>query len=196
MSVLSFVSSGIFEKYIENFKSWVSPTLYNLTRAIMNSGSKYHFISHILNGGCGTVDELTTSLSDIDSLDSAFSDTGIMSCVSLPSLVTSEATSANKMFYECSMLHLCDLTYMPTANITSMVDAFTGCTSLTDLVLPALSCDLDLSYCPLTAESAATLIDGLSSSSTGTLTLSSTTYNSLTSDQIAVGTNKGWTISN
>lgn len=56
--------------------------------------------------------------------------------------------------------------------------------------------DLDVRYSPLTADSAMVLINGLPNLETGTHTLylSSTTYNALSPEQIAVATSKGWTV--
>ena len=55
--------------------------------------------------------------------------------------------------------------------------------------------NLDLSYCPLTADSAMVFINGLATvTGTRTLKLSETTYDSLTPEQIAIATAKGWTV--
>ena len=55
--------------------------------------------------------------------------------------------------------------------------------------------NLDLSYCPLTADSAMVFINGLATvTKTRTLSLSATTYDSLTPEQIAIATSKGWTV--
>lgn len=194
----TFITLERFEDYLDDFKSWVSSTAYNLTHKIMGLGSKYHFIAHFLNGGCGTIDSLCTTLSDLDTLEGAFSEKEIMSCVALPSLVSSEASSIDKMFYGCSLLHWCDLTYLPTSLITSAADAFTGCTSLTDLVLPGLtSGDLNLSDCPLTQESAEAILSNLSATGDGgTITFSSSTYSLIeeNTDLINEVYTKGWTI--
>ena len=55
--------------------------------------------------------------------------------------------------------------------------------------------NLDLSYCPLTTDSAMVFINGLATvTTTRTLSLSATTYDSLTTEQIAIATAKGWTV--
>ena len=54
---------------------------------------------------------------------------------------------------------------------------------------------LNLSDCPLTAASAMVFINGLATvTTTRTLKLSATTYDSLTNEQIAIATSKGWTV--
>lgn len=57
--------------------------------------------------------------------------------------------------------------------------------------------DLDAGDCPLTADSAMVLINGLPnlSDTTHNLKLSETTFDSLSEEQIAVATTKGWTVS-
>ena len=54
---------------------------------------------------------------------------------------------------------------------------------------------LVLSDCPLTVQSAMVFIDGLATvTEKRTLALSRTTYDSLTKEQIAIATSKGWTV--
>lgn len=53
----------------------------------------------------------------------------------------------------------------------------------------------NLSYSPLTADSAMVFINGLEEvTETKTLSLKDTTYDSLTEEQIAIATSKGWTV--
>lgn len=69
-------------------------------------------------------------------------------------------------------------------NLTNVVGKFEGTKD-----------DLDLSYSPLTAASAMVFINGLATvTTTRTLSLSATTYDSLTNEQIAIATAKGWTV--
>lgn len=71
------------------------------------------------------------------------------------------------------------------------------CTSLKDLPvgIPNLAHTQSLAACPLTHESAVNVINSLKSvSTTQTLTFKATTYQTLTAEEIAVGTAKGWSI--
>lgn len=83
-------------------------------------------------------------------------------------------------------------------NMTGTSGAFSGCSSLTNVTGPIYNVKLNTSLADsplLTSESAMVFINGLADGvSKKTLTFSSTTYNSLTPEQIAVGTAKGWTI--
>ena len=74
---------------------------------------------------------------------------------------------------------------------------FYNCSSLENVVgkFEGAKTYLSLSYCPLTAASAMVFINGLATvTGTRTLKLSETTYDSLTPEQIAIATAKGWTV--
>ena len=82
-------------------------------------------------------------------------------------------------------------------NYYSYRGIFYECSSLKNVVgkFEGAKLDLDLSYCPLTAASAMVFINGLATvTQTYTLSLSATTYDSLTPEQIAIATAKGWTV--
>lgn len=74
---------------------------------------------------------------------------------------------------------------------------FYDCSSLENVVgkFEGAKINLSLSDCPLTAQSAMVFINGLATVTTErTLSLSATTYDSLTPEQIAIATSKGWTV--
>ena len=74
---------------------------------------------------------------------------------------------------------------------------FYNCYSLENVVgkFEGAKINLSLSDCPLTAQSAMVFINGLATvTETRTLKLSATTYDSLTPEQIAIATAKGWTV--
>ena len=82
-------------------------------------------------------------------------------------------------------------------NYYSYRGIFYSCSSLKNVVgkFEGAKINLGLSYCPLTADSAMVFINGLATvTGTRTLSLSATTYDSLTSEQIAIATSKGWTV--
>ena len=135
---------------------------------------------------------------------------------------TSKVINMRGMFANCSNLKSLDLTNFNTSKVTNIADMFYGCSMLSDLYLnfdvsqsngidgPFGSCDLltnvvgkfegtkdnlYLSSCPLTAQSAMVFINGLATvTEKRTLRLSRTTYDSLTKEQIAIATSKGWTV--
>lgn len=74
---------------------------------------------------------------------------------------------------------------------------FYNCYSLKNVVgkFEGAKLDLNLSDCPLTVQSAMVFINGLATvTRKRTLSLSATTYDSLTPEQIAIATSKGWTV--
>lgn len=74
---------------------------------------------------------------------------------------------------------------------------FYDCSSLKNVVgkFEGAKLDLNLSDCPLTSDSAMVFINGLATvTQTCTLSLSATTYDALTPEQIAIATAKGWTV--
>ena len=109
---------------------------------------------------------------------------------------TSKVINMSYMFYSDS--ELTDL-YM-NFNVRSVSyygDIFYNCKSLKNVVgkFEGTKFDLDFSLSPLTAASAMVFINGLATvTETRTLKLSATTYDSLTNEQIAIATSKGWTV--
>lgn len=135
---------------------------------------------------------------------------------------TLKVITINNMFYRCSGLTSLDLSSFDTSNVTDISNMFTynsaledlymnfnvrsvsyygnifyGCESLKNVVgkFEGTKFDLDLSDCPLTASSAMVFINGLATvTEKRTLSLKATTYDSLTPEQIAIATSKGWTV--
>lgn len=111
---------------------------------------------------------------------------------------TKEVTEMKYVFSGCSSLPSLNLgNKFDMGNVTDAVNMFNDCSKLTTVTgkISNIKVSLDLHYSPLTADSAMVFINGLSDEVTGqTLTFKSTTYNSLTPEQLAVGTAKGWTI--
>ena len=113
---------------------------------------------------------------------------------------TSKVINMSYMFYSDS--ELTDL-YMNfdvrsiKDDIFNYDDIFFGCHKLTNVIgkFEGTEYNLDLHYSPLTAASAMVFINGLATvTEKRTLALSATTYDSLTNEQIAIATSKGWTV--
>ena len=135
---------------------------------------------------------------------------------------TSNVTNMGSMFWGCQNITSLDVSNFDTSNVTKMFYMFIYCTRLIDLYLnfnvgntesfrqmfgdcisltnvvgkfEGTKYDLNLASCPLTAQSAMVFINGLATvTETRTLALSATTYDSLTNEQIAIATSKGWTV--
>lgn len=114
---------------------------------------------------------------------------------SAPLIDTSQVDSVPFMFNLCDKLQSVP-EYDWTA-VTGTSNTFKSCTSLTDLGgFIGLKANLDLSSCPLTHDSIMNVINKAAdvTASPKTLTLGSTNLAKLTEAQIAVATNKGWTL--
>lgn len=138
-------------------------------------------------------------------------------------LDTSAATQLQSMFYQCASLTSLDLTSWNTSNVTGMDGVFQSCNSLATLkfgtwdmgnvttasnmfygcnalttvtgTITGIKVSLSLSGSPLTNESAMVFINGLAEvTTTQIITFKATTYATLTEEQIAVATSKGWTV--
>ena len=119
---------------------------------------------------------------------------------------TSNISDMGYMFNSCSALTSLDLSTWNLANVSIMDIMFNNCTSLTNLQLNDLGhkeeCTiLDLSYCSaLTKDSILYLFNNAFDRSTAgytrafTIKLNATTKALLTEDEIAIATNKGFTV--
>ena len=112
---------------------------------------------------------------------------------SIPPLDTHNVTNVEYCFAECTKLRsipLLDFTYVSNTNL-----AFYGCTSLTDVDgFTGLKVNIDFSDSPLTHDSALNVIDNLAVSSGHKVTFKKTTFDTLTPEDIAKATSKGWEI--
>ena len=172
--------------------------------------------------GCSTLTSIPAlNTSNVTTMDSIFY--GCSSLTSIPLLDTSNVTNMNSMFYNCSSLtsipqldtsnvtnmysmfsgcrSLTSIALLDTSKVTNMsyLFGFSNINSLTDLggfknlSISITSYFLDL--CPnLTVESLMNVINNLATVSGQSLSFGSTNLNKLTAEQIAVATNKGWTL--
>ena len=113
---------------------------------------------------------------------------------------TSKLIGLSDMFGGCNSLsdlylnfNISNITY----SLGSFPYTFSYCFSLKNVVgkFEGTKYDLYLSDCPLTAASAMVFINGLATvTEKRRLTLKASTYDSLTPEQIAIATSKGWTV--
>lgn len=149
--------------------------------------------------------------SSMTSMNSMFS--SCTSLISIPELNTDKVTAMNYMFYACYALTT--IPQLNASNVTNTDQMFYSCSALTTLggllnLGQAYSTSrstsyyyyrLDLSFCTaLTHDSLMNVINGLYDIKTKgcnaqSLILGSTNLAKLTSEEIAIATNKGWTVS-
>ena len=115
------------------------------------------------------------------------------SLTTIPQLDTSKATSMREMFSNCSSLTSVPL--FDTQNVVNAVRTFYNCTSLKNVGgFIGLKTDLNFEHSPLTHDSALNVIDNLAVSTGHIVQFKKSTFNTLTPEDIAKATDKGWKI--
>ena len=161
--------------------------------------------------------------SKVTSMEDMFNGCRNLTSLDVSNFDTSNVTQMGHMFNGCENLKSLDLSNFDTSKVTRLQYMFHNDEKLTDLYInfdvrsgtifettfrlcfslenvvgkfEGTKFDLDLSSCrSLTAQSAMVFINGLATvTETRTLLLSATTYDSLTNEQIAIATSKGWTV--
>ena len=144
-----------------------------------------------------TLDLSNFNTSKVTDMNNMFYNCNRLETFDLSNFNTSKVTEMSYMFYECNNLKTLDLSNFNTSKVTKMSYMFYHCNSLGNVVgkFEGTKVDLDLESCPLTPDSAMVFINGLATvTEQRTLSLSRTTYDSLTNEQIAIATAKGWTV--
>ena len=182
------------------------------------------YMSNMFNGcNClKLLDASNFNTSKVTDMSSMFYNCNLLETIVLSNFNTSNVTYMNGMFNGCNCLKLLDVSNFDTSKVTDMSGMFFYDIELIDLYLnfdassvknfdyiftldnkltnvvgkfEGTKYDLDLASCPLTASSAMVFINGLATvTETRTLSLNATTYDSLTNEQIAIATAKGWTV--
>lgn len=150
--------------------------------------------------GCSAL--TSVDLSNLDtlkmtSMSSMFYNCASLENINLSNFDTSKVTSMSYMFYNCASLKTLNLSGWDFSAVTSTSAFATRCAVLTDIIGPVsgISANLSFSDSPLTNESAMVIINGLAEvTAKRTLQLSAATYDSLSDQQIALATSKGWTV--
>ena len=137
--------------------------------------------------------------SKVTSMSSMFMDCSGLTSLDLSSFDTSNVMNMQYMFGWCDTLVNLYINF-DTSNVTDydyFNSIFIRDEKLENVVgkFEGAKVNLDLQYCPLTAASAMVFINGLATvTEQRTLSLSATTYDSLTTEQSAIATSKGWTV--
>ena len=152
--------------------------------------------------GCSNLTSLDLSnfdTSKVTNMNSMFSSCRNLTSLDLTNFDTSNVMNMQYMFGWCDTLVNLYINF-DTSNVTDydyFDSIFIRDEKLENVVgkFEGTKYDLDLSSCSLTAQSAMVFINGLATvTGTRTLKLSATTYDSLTTEQIAIATSKGWTV--
>lgn len=112
------------------------------------------------------------------------------------------SNNITNMFAGCSALESLDLSRMTTTNLSVMDRAFYNCTSLTNIIFPdnlfpnSDLASVDLSYSPLTRDCVIDMFNKLAArTNSPAIKLSTTTKATLSEEDLAIATGKGWVIS-
>ena len=175
--------------------------------------------------GLTSLDISKFNTSNVINMSGMFNSCSGLTSLDLSNFDTSNVMNMQSMFKSCSGLTSLDLSNFDTSNVMNMQYMFGWCDTLVNLYInfdtsnvtnydyfdsifirdyklknvvgkfEGAKVNLNLSDCPLTAQSAMVFINGLATvTEKRRLSLSATTYDSLTTEQIAIATSKGWTV--
>ena len=137
---------------------------------------------------------------NVTGMSSMFYNCRSLTSLDLSNWNTSNVTDMRYMLYDCSSLTSLDLSNWNTSNVTDMSSMFNYCWKLSNLTLgtdwasnSSIS-SFDLSYSPLTHESAVDVINKLATRSNSPVIRFSNKVG-LYQSEIDVATNKGWSVS-
>ena len=188
------------------------------TSSVTNMASMFNYCS-----GLTSLDVSNFDTSSVTNMDYMFGSCSGLTSLDVSNFNTSNVTNMGDMFSYCSKLTSLDVSNFNTSNVTYMSSMFRFCSALTSLNLSGwnlskvtnmgymfedcnklttitgpitgISTSIDLKNSPLTHDSAMVFINGLAKvTSAKTITFKKSTYDSLTPEQIAVATSKGWTV--
>ena len=136
--------------------------------------------------------------SKVTNMSSMFFNCKKIISLDLSSFNTSNVTDMHNMFYKCSFLTSLDISGFDFSNVNNNFSMFDYCTSLTDLKFGKnLKQSIYLSDCPLTHESALSVIDGLAKvNEQQDIAFSDETYATLSKEEIQIIKNKNWNLTN
>ena len=145
-----------------------------------------------------TIDSWTVSTSSVKDMGGMFEGCAALTSLNLSNFDTSKVKDISFMFSRCRKLASLALgSNFDTSNATTVGKVFYSCSALTTITgcLKNLAVSVSLSESPLDHDSAVRIINGLATvTKAKTLTLSSTTKNTLSATEKAVLINKGWTL--
>ena len=154
--------------------------------------------------------------SSVRTMESMFGYCSSLNNLNLSGFDTSNLTNMNRMFFKCSSLTSLNLGNFNTSNVTDISYIFSQCSSLTNItgclqnLGQAYNTTESANYSSytlylldsskLTHDSLMNIINGLydiatKGCNTQSLNIGSTNVAKLTAEEIAVATNKGWTVS-
>lgn len=135
----------------------------------------------------------------LEVLSSTFSYCSQLTTLNLSGWNTSNVRSFYGCFQACYVLENLNIDGWDFSKATSLGSMFSSCRTLKNVTgtISGITYNIDISDSPLTNDSAMVFINGLKTNATTLtrkITFSKATYNTLTDEQKAIATDKGWTI--
>lgn len=154
--------------------------------------------------GCSNlraVDFTDTDLSGVTNMSGAFRSCNSITAIDLSGTNLNSVKTISNMCNFCPGLVTIDLSNVDFSAVTSVSAAFTRCDNLENIitnentVFPSVSMLDTFSSCPkLSVQSVRNIFNALPTVTGMTIKLHATTYNRLSADDIAIATDKGWTV--
>jgi surface protein len=163
---------------------FVTTTITNMSQMFMNC--------YVLED----VDLSTFDTTAVTNMSQMFSGCYSIKQLDLSNFNTSIATNLANMFQNCYSLYTLDFSGLDTSSITSTLTMFNTCPNLVNLRVGKITVSFTFNKCDkLSHESLLNVIAALEPTTTAkTLTIGATNLAKLTEAEIAVATEKGWTI--
>lgn len=144
-----------------------------------------------------SVDISTLDTHNVTNMSSMFSYNYKLKSIDVSHFNTSKTTTINAMFTSCKALTTLDCSNFDLTNCNIISGAFSNCTVLVDFYPPQnIKVDMTVSNSnALSHDSLVRIINNLMEiTTTKTLTLGTTNLAKLSDEELAVATNKGWTL--
>ena len=196
-----------YPKFSTNLPSYAnrgSRAFQNCSNLISLNMSKYATpvgvkLLEYMFSGCNSLTSLDISNFDtsaVTNMSYMFSGCNSLTSLDLSNFDTSAVTYMDGMFYDCYSLTSLDISNFNTSAVTNMSYMFLNCTALTDFVSCVFSRSIDFSTCAkLSHDSLMSIINNLAEvTNAQNLTLGTTNKTKLTINEIAIATEKGWTV--
>lgn len=214
MNNINFKITNINNLFYQGFRMDIYDELMSLVDDITDMGGTFQ------RSSMTNIDLSDKNLSECTNFNYAFGQNSNLTEVKFPNQEINSAINMGNVFIQCTSLVNLDMSSFDFENVTNVNSMFSGCSALTDFKSfenlgkgftqtskNFYAYQLSFNSCDLTHESLMSIINNLYDLNlaydvanggtlyTQQLTLGSTNLAKLTSAEIAIATNKGWTVS-
>ena len=187
------------DKRLTNLLLW--PNILNCSNPIDVSKVDTSGVRNMIRAFCDcrgieTLDLSNFDTSNVKRMDLMFDNCCDLTSLNLSNFDTSKVTDMSWMFYKCMSLASLDISSFNFTSTVATDNMFCLCKSLTDLKFGKnLKKSLNFRSCPLTHESALSVINGLAKvEQRQTIFFSEPTYDTLSKEDIKLAEDKKWSI--